>query len=129
MGMLAREDCFFSTSFQYLPTGYTAQLFASSAATKTFQTSSAGMGELERMVIFPDTRSGRMKLRWVNWLTNWITSVRSRLSKDITTVRAPVRMSLLSTGGVAGGCVARVGAGAGAAPGWPDAGGSACRSA
>jgi len=40
-----------------------------------------------------------MKLRCVNWLTNWITSVRSRLSNDITTVRAPVRMSLLSTGG------------------------------
>src|ERR1700730_12592318 len=123
MGMLARDDCFFSTSFQYLPTGYTDQLFASSAATKTFQTSSAGMGELERMVIFPDTRSGRMRLRCVNWLTNWITSVRSRLSHDITTVRAPVRMSFLSTGGVAGGCVARV------AAGWPGAGGSACRSA
>jgi len=80
-------------------------------------------GELERMVIFPDTRSGRMKLRCVNWLTNWITSVRSRLSNDITTVRAPVRMSLLSTGGVAGGCVERV------AAGWPGAGGSTGRSA
>src|SRR6266478_2615670 len=112
MGMLAREDCFFSTSFQYLPTGYTAQLFASSAATKTFQTSSAGMGELERMVIFPDTRSGRMKLRWVNWLTNWITSVRSRRSNDITTVRTFWWIWLLSTGWVGGGSVARVAAGA-----------------
>src|SRR5256885_13916690 len=116
MGMLAREDCFFSTSFQYLPTGYTAQLFASSAATKTFQTSSAGIGEFERMVIFPETRSGRMKLRWVNWLTNWITSERSRLSNDITTVLALVCTSFLSTGGVLGGSVARVALGAGA--GW-----------
>src|SRR5437016_5865833 len=103
MGMLALEDCFFSTSFQYLPTGYTDQLLASRAATKTFHTSSAGIGELERMVIFPATRSGRMKLRWVNWLTNWMTSVRSRLSKDITTVRAPVRMSFRSTGAFDGG--------------------------
>src|SRR3954465_13345706 len=109
MGMLAREDCFFSTSFQYLPTGYTAQLFASSAATNTFQTSSAGIGELERMVIFPETRSGRMKLRWVNWLTNWITSVRSRLSNDITTVFALLWISFLFTGAVAGGSVSRVG--------------------
>src|SRR3982751_921186 len=125
MGMLAREDCFFSTSFQYLPTGYTAQLFASSAATNTFQTSSAGMGELERMVIFPATRSGRMKLRCVNWLTNWITSVRSRLSKDITTVRAWLWMSLLFTGAVAGGSVARVAAGAGV----PGGGGAGCAGA
>src|ERR1700682_4479218 len=112
MGMFARDDCFFSTSFQYLPTGYTAQLFASRAATKTFQTSSAGIGELERMVIFPDTRSGRMKLRWVNWLTNWITSVRSRLSNDITTVRALVWISLLSSGAIGPGSVERVAAGA-----------------
>src|SRR5690242_18118636 len=112
MGMLALEDCFFSTSFQYLPTGYTAQLLASSAATKTFQTSSAGMGELERMVIFPETRSGRMKLRWVNWLTNWITSVRSRLSNDITTVRAPVWTSRLSSCWMGPGSVARVAPGA-----------------
>src|SRR5581483_1501390 len=89
------------------------------------------MGELERMVIFPETRSGRMKLRWVNWLTNWITSVRSRLSKDITTVFALVWMSFRFTGLVAGGSVSRVGRvaafcgaawfgadpGAGAAPG------------
>jgi len=31
------------------------------------------MGTLERMVTFPESRSGRMKLRCVNWLTNWIT--------------------------------------------------------
>src|SRR4051812_14007246 len=110
MGTLAREDCFFSTSFQYLPTGYTAQLLASRAATKTFHTSSAGIGELERMVIFPETHSGRMKLRWVNWLTNWITSERSRLSNDITTVLALVCTSFLSTGLVSGGSVARVAA-------------------
>src|ERR687887_567123 len=108
MGMLALDDCFFSTSFQYLPTGYTAQLFASSAATKTFQTSSAGMGELERMVIFPATRSGRMKLRCVNWLTNWITSARSRLSKLTITVLTLLWTSLLFTGAVGGGSVARV---------------------
>ncbi len=75
------------------------------------------MGELERMVIFPDTRSGRMKLRCVNWLTNWITSARSRLSNDITTVLALVWMSFFSTGGVAGGSVARVAPGAAAAAG------------
>ncbi len=116
--MLARDDCFFSTSFQYLPTGYTAQLFASRAATNTFHTSSAGIGEFERMVIFPATRSGRMKLRCVNWLTNWITSVRSRLSKDITTVRAPVWISFLSSGAIGPGSVARVAAGgAGSSPG------------
>src|SRR3954465_9579620 len=67
------------------------------------------MGDLERMVILPETRSGRMKLRWVNWLTNWITSVRSRLSKDITTVFALVWMSFRFTGAVAGGSVSRVG--------------------
>ena len=50
-----------------------------------------------------------MKLRWVNWLTNWITSVRSRLSNDITTVFAFVWMSFLFTGAVAGGSVSRVG--------------------
>src|SRR5256885_10619444 len=111
MGMLARDDCFFSTSFQYLPTGYTAQLFASRAATNTFHTSSAGIGEFERMVIFPATRSGRMKLRCVNWLTNWITSVRSRLSKDITTVRAWVWISFLYTVAPGGGWVAHVTAG------------------
>src|SRR3982751_302995 len=116
MGMLAREDCFFSTSFQYLPTGYTAQLLASSAATKTFQTSSAGMGELERMVIFPETRSGRMKLRWVNWLTNWITSVRSRLSNDITTVCALLWISALFTVGMSPGSVARVALGVAGVP-------------
>src|SRR5947209_20436306 len=66
------------------------------------------MGELERMVILPETRSGRMKLRWVNWLTNWITSARSRLSNDITTVRALLCTSFLSTGLVSGGSVARV---------------------
>src|SRR5260370_41582900 len=67
------------------------------------------------MVIFPETRSGRMKLRWVNWLTNWITSARSRLSNDITTVRALVWMSLLATAGVLGGsAVCTVGAGRGA---------------
>src|SRR5947207_10625996 len=65
------------------------------------------MGELERMVIFPETRSGRMKLRWVNWLTNWITSARSRLSKLTTTVLALLWMSFLSTGAVAGGSVVR----------------------
>src|SRR5436853_6941879 len=118
MGMFAREDCFFSTSFQYLPTGYSAQLFASRAATNTFQTSSAGIGELERMVIFPETRSGRMKLRWVNWLTNWITSVRSRLSNDITTVFALLWISFLSTGAVAGGSVSRVGREGEGAPGF-----------
>src|SRR2546423_6368963 len=123
MGMLAREDCFFSTSFQYLPTGYTAQLFASSAATKTFHTSSAGIGELERMVIFPATRSGRMKLRCVNWLTNWITSVRSRLSNDITTVRAPVRISFLSNGAIGPGSVVRVAAGC---PAWSGGGRAGC---
>src|SRR3954462_549520 len=111
MGTLAREDCFFSTSFQYLPTWYTAQLLASRAATKTFHTSSAGIGEFERMVIFPETRSGRMKLRWVNWLTNWITSARSRLSNDITTVRAFLATSFLSTGGPAGGSTAAVAVG------------------
>src|SRR3954468_22659707 len=62
------------------------------------------------MVIFPDTRSGRMKLRWVNWLTNWITSARSRLSNDITTVLAFLPTSFLSTGAVGGGSVARVAA-------------------
>src|SRR3954470_4392011 len=107
MGTLAREDCFFSTSFQYLPTGYTAQLLASRAATKTYQTSSAGIGELERMVIFPETRSGRMKFRCVNWLTNWITSVRSRLSNDITTVCALLWISDLLTCGMSPGSVAR----------------------
>ena len=60
------------------------------------------------MVIFPVTRSGRMKLRWVNWLTNWITSARSRLSKLTTTVLALVCTSFLSTGAVAGGSVVRV---------------------
>src|SRR5258708_24489791 len=70
------------------------------------------------MVIFPETRSGRMKLRWVNWLTNWITSARSRLANDITTVRALVWMSLLSTAGVLGGSVfCTVGAGRGATGG------------
>src|SRR5256885_17119930 len=106
MGMLAREDCFFSTSFQYLPTGYTAQLFASSAATKTFQTSSAGMGEVERMVIFPETRSGGMKFRCVNWLTNWMTSGRAGLSNDITTLRAPGGACPFATGVVGPGAVA-----------------------
>src|SRR5260370_11684172 len=57
------------------------------------------------MVIFPETSSGRMKLRWVNWLTNWIPSARSRLSNDITTVLALVWMSFLSTAGVLGGSV------------------------
>src|SRR4051812_36969686 len=76
------------------------------------------MGELERMVILPETRSGRMKLRWVNWLTNWITSVRSRLSNDITTVRALVCTSFLSIVGKEPGSVARVAVGwAGACPG------------
>src|SRR5438128_10287871 len=87
-----------------------------------FHTSSAGIGELERMVIFPATRSGRMKLRWVNWLTNWITSVRSRLSKDITTVRAWLWISFLSTGALGGGWVARVAPGC-AGAGWPVGGG------
>src|SRR4051812_18977534 len=63
------------------------------------------------MVIFPEMRSGRMKLRWVNWLTNWITSARSRLSNDITTVFAFLLMSFLSTGGVLGGSVAAVAVG------------------
>ena len=67
------------------------------------------------MVIFPATRSGRMKLRCVNWLTNWITSVRSRLSNDITTVRAPVRISFLSNGAIGPGSVVRVAAGC---PAW-----------
>ena len=67
------------------------------------------------MVIFPATRSGRMKLRCVNWLTNWITSVRSRLSNDITTVRAPVRISFLSKGAIGPGWVVRVAAGC---PAW-----------
>src|SRR4051812_257976 len=39
------------------------------------------MGVLESSVIFPETRSGRMKLRPVTWLTNWMISVRSFLSK------------------------------------------------
>src|SRR5256885_1095860 len=39
------------------------------------------MGVLERSVIFPETRSGRMKFRPVTWLTNWMISVRSFLSK------------------------------------------------
>src|SRR5438874_12026754 len=90
---------------------------ASSAATKTFHTSSAGMGELDRMVIFPDTRSGRMKLRWVNWLTNWITSARSRLSKLTTTVLALLWTSFLSTGAVPGGSVLRGAPGATAGTG------------
>src|ERR1051325_184331 len=35
----------------------------------------------ESSVILPETRSGRMKLRPVTWLTNWMISVRSFLSK------------------------------------------------
>src|SRR5437870_7209283 len=56
------------------------------------------MGELERMVILPPTRSGRMKLRWVTVLTNWITSARSRLSKFIKNVFASLPTILWSTG-------------------------------
>src|SRR5260370_10604211 len=74
------------------------------------------MGALERMVIFPETRSGRMKLRWVYWLTNWITSARSRLSKLSRYVLAWVCACVLSTGAVAGGSVARVAPGAVGAP-------------
>jgi len=62
-------------------------------------------------VILPETRSGRMKLRWVNWLTNWITSARSRLSNDITTVFALLWISFLSTAGVFGGSVIAVAVG------------------
>ena len=80
------------------------------------------MGVLERMVIFPETRSGRMKLRWVNWLTNWITSVRSRLSNDIITVRALLWISDLSTCGMSPGSVARVATGGAGAAG----GGAGC---
>src|SRR5258708_38559068 len=74
------------------------------------------MGALERMVIFPETRSGRMKLRWVYWLTNWITSARARLSKLSRYVLAWVCACVLSTGAVAGGSVARVAPGAVGAP-------------
>src|SRR5690242_15924223 len=88
------------------------------------------MGVLERMVILPETRSGRMKLRWVNWLTNWITSVRSRLSNDIITVRALLWISDLSTWGISPGSVARVAvgaAGAGAGCGRVAGGGGCAR--
>src|SRR5256885_16628084 len=61
------------------------------------------MGVLESSVIFPETRSGRMKLRPVTWLTNWMISVRSFLSKLSWIALARFAASLGGVDVVAGG--------------------------
>src|SRR3954471_20548774 len=67
------------------------------------------MGVLERRVIFPEMRSGRMKLRPVTWLTNWMISVRSFLSKLSWMLFARFAASLGSIGATVGGGVEREG--------------------
>src|SRR5437763_6885681 len=61
------------------------------------------MGVFESSVIFPETRSGRMKLRPVTWLTNWMISVRSFLSKLSWIALARFAASLGGVEVVAGG--------------------------